>query len=385
MLAVNDHADYVFRIAAGSIERLPARAFRVGLLGQTLEAALQRLLELHPEVVPGGQIDPGAVDPPRFALLRREMAIGTWSLDHVLVDQHGVLTLVEAKLVENPEARREVVGQIMDYAANARDAWSGGRLRERAAEFWQRRGRQVDDVLRERLGDEIDVEALWAAIEASLSTGHVRLLIASDELRPEVRRVIEYLNSELRNAEVYGLELKCYGTDEETFVLVPRLVGRIQATADRKARDGTPTTWTPDRLNEAFTSVTDTTLRTRLLALLEWAQYRASIIAGPAKMPTLGVRGRANNRLFSVSLEGYVYWVTKESAYLEGSEERDQVVARLCAIGLFDPALDLDAIVDGRRLSRRFTDFTDDQFSAFLELIDAVASSAPDAGNMVKA
>ena len=88
------------------------------------------------------------------------MPIGAWSLDHVLVDQRGILTLVEAKLIANPEARREVVGQIMEYAANAREAWSGGRLRERATEFWQQRGRQVEDVFREQFGDGIDIEAL---------------------------------------------------------------------------------------------------------------------------------------------------------------------------------------------------------------------------------
>jgi len=374
---VPDFADDVFRIAGERLERLPARPFRLGLLGHTLEAALQRLLELHPEVVPGGQIDPGAEDPPRFALLRREMPIGAWSLDHVLVDQHGILTLVEAKLVANPEARREVVGQIMEYAANARDDWSGGRLRERAAEFWQQRGRQVEDVLREQLGDDVDVEALWVAIDSNLHSGHFRLLIASDELRPEVRRIIEYLNGELRNAEVYGLELKCYGTDEKTFVLVPRLVGRTQATADLKASDGASATWTPDRLHEVYANVTDSTLRDRLFALLEWAQHRASIITGATKTPTLGIKGRAHNRLLSVYVNGSVYWVTKESAYLEDREERDRVMARLRALGLFDPTLDLAGIVDGRVLSRRLADFTEEQFSGFLELLDAVASSAP--------
>ena len=38
------------------------------------------------------------------------------------------------------------------YAANAREAWSGARLRERATDFWQQRGRQVDDVLRDLAG-----------------------------------------------------------------------------------------------------------------------------------------------------------------------------------------------------------------------------------------
>ncbi len=88
------------------------------------------LIERYPEVLPGKQIDPGSDDPPRFALLRREVPVAGGSLDHLLVDQHGVLTLVETKLAENPEARREVVGQMLDYArmpsGNGATAGPGG-------------------------------------------------------------------------------------------------------------------------------------------------------------------------------------------------------------------------------------------------------------------
>src|SRR5687767_15703556 len=57
---------------------------------------------------------------------------------------------------------------------------------------------------------------LWTAVEMNLVRGRFRLLIVSDTLRPEVRRIIEYLNTELRNAEVYGLELACFGTDSRS-------------------------------------------------------------------------------------------------------------------------------------------------------------------------
>jgi hypothetical protein len=288
---VSDFADSVFRIDADRIERLPARPFRLGILGHTLEAALQRLLELYPEVIPGSQIDPGAEDPPRFALLRREMPIGVWSLDHVLVDQRGVLTLVEAKLVANPEARREVIGQIMEYAANVREAWGEGRLRERAGEFWHQRGRQLEDVLREQLGEDLDIEALWAAIDHNLETGRFRLLIASDQLRPEARRIIEYLNAELRNAEVYGLELACYGTDEKTLVLVPRLVGRTQETADRKLTVDASRLWTSQQLSEVYANVQDTTD--------QGARKLASYLVRPAGVEpaTLGLEVRCSIQL----------------------------------------------------------------------------------------
>lgn len=51
------------------------------------------------------------------------------SLDQPLVDQFGALTLVEFELLANPESRREVIGQNIEYAAIASAAWEGGQLR----------------------------------------------------------------------------------------------------------------------------------------------------------------------------------------------------------------------------------------------------------------
>jgi hypothetical protein len=58
-------------------------------------------------------------------LVRREKAVpadenggGRWSLDHLFLDQDGVPTLVEVKRQTDTRIRREVVGQMLDYAAN---------------------------------------------------------------------------------------------------------------------------------------------------------------------------------------------------------------------------------------------------------------------------
>ena len=110
-------SDEIFRIENGNCDALPARSLREGFLGKSLEEALQKLLEENPNLIPGKQIAPSSELPPKFALLRREMPLSGWSLDHLFVDQYGVPTLVEAKLIQNPESRREVIGQIIEYAA----------------------------------------------------------------------------------------------------------------------------------------------------------------------------------------------------------------------------------------------------------------------------
>ena len=48
---------------------------------------------------------------------------GRWSLDHLFLDQDAIPTLVEVKRSSDTRIRREVIGQMLDYAANAVAYW----------------------------------------------------------------------------------------------------------------------------------------------------------------------------------------------------------------------------------------------------------------------
>ncbi len=100
------------------------------------EATLQKLIAEHPEVLAGEQTDAGRR--PKWLLIQREMPVpgeeggsGKWSLDHLFVDQDAVPTFVEVKRSTNRELRREVVAQMLDYAANAVAYWPPGSIRQR--------------------------------------------------------------------------------------------------------------------------------------------------------------------------------------------------------------------------------------------------------------
>jgi len=92
-----------------------------------LEDDLQALIAAHPELLAGAQIDPE--DPRRFILVRREAPVAGMELDHPFLDQDGIPTLVETKRSTNLQTRREVVAQMIDYAANAKAEWSAEKLR----------------------------------------------------------------------------------------------------------------------------------------------------------------------------------------------------------------------------------------------------------------
>jgi len=82
------------------------------------------LLARFPALLAGDQMN--SASPRRFLLIDREQPIASepggperWSLDHLFLDQDGMPTLVEVKRSTDTRIRREVVGQMFDYAANA--------------------------------------------------------------------------------------------------------------------------------------------------------------------------------------------------------------------------------------------------------------------------
>jgi hypothetical protein len=92
------------------------------------EDLLQGLLEKYPNLLAGDQIDSEV--PRNWLLVSREFGVpdsevggGRWSLDHLFLDQEGIPTIVEVKRSSDTRIRREVVGQMLDYAANAVVYW----------------------------------------------------------------------------------------------------------------------------------------------------------------------------------------------------------------------------------------------------------------------
>ena len=95
---------------------------------------LQLILEKNPSLLPGDQINPEA--PRRWVPIAREMPVpdprtGTsrWSIDFVFADQSAVPTFIECKRFEDSRARREVIGQMFEYAANGHYYWTKERRR----------------------------------------------------------------------------------------------------------------------------------------------------------------------------------------------------------------------------------------------------------------
>ena len=77
------------------------------------------------------------------------------------------------------------------------------------------------------------IEEYWAKVADNLKKGHVRLLFIADQLPAELRRIIEFLNEQMTEVEVLGIELAHYvGSDFRA--LVPRVIGQTEAIRQMK-------------------------------------------------------------------------------------------------------------------------------------------------------
>ncbi len=230
--------DTIFLINdAGELEQVPHRLF-------SSEDLFQTLIERYPELLVGEQIDPD--NPPRWLLIQREAGIpgqdgggSRWSVDHLLLDQQGRPTFVEVKRSTDTRIRREVVGQMLDYAANAVEYWPKDRIRELA--IAQYGGLELLNARIQRLvletedgSESWEPDDYWASVDRHLQQGELRLLFVADQIPTELRRIIEFLNEKMPSIEVLGVEIRQY-EGQSIRALVPRVVGQTEYARQTKS------------------------------------------------------------------------------------------------------------------------------------------------------
>jgi hypothetical protein len=189
---------------------------------QVSEAQIQALVHAHPQCLPIAEIDPafiGAVP------ICTELRTNAGPIDNFLVTPGGMPVLVECKLWRNPEGRREVVGQILDYAKEL-SRWSSADLHRELASRMGREGTPLLDILREA-GHEVDEISFNDALTQNLRRGRFLLLIVGDGIREGVEAITEYLQSHGGSHFSLGLvEMPIYVAPDGSRLVVPRVLAR---------------------------------------------------------------------------------------------------------------------------------------------------------------
>lgn len=178
----------------------------------TEEAKLQEYLGEHPSLIPIEDIDENAAP---LLCIGKEVGVPSGSIDLLFIGGDGVLTVVETKLAKNPEARRTVIGQIIEYASYIFQ-WTVDDVYEVANAYLKK---DLDEVI-EKPGDE----DFRAKVEQNLRSGKIRLLVAVDKLVEPLRATVTFLN-ENSKFDILLLQVKNFEESESRKVLIPTLFG----------------------------------------------------------------------------------------------------------------------------------------------------------------
>ncbi len=190
---------------------------------------MQALVARYPDLITDGD---GAL-----LLIRREQPIadslestGRWSLDHLFVTREGVPVLVELKRAVDTRLRREVVGQILDYAANATAYWKAGEI---ANAFASTHDSEAEKNLAQFL-DGADADTFWSKVDNNFRAGQIKLVFVADSIPAELARIVEFLNEQMR-ADVRAIELRWFVSDDGMKTLSPRIIGETERAKVSKA------------------------------------------------------------------------------------------------------------------------------------------------------
>ena len=200
------------------------------------EDYMQQLVAAHPELI--------ADQDGALLLIRREQPIadredggGRWSIDHLFVTRSGIPVLVELKRAVDTRLRREVVGQMLDYAANGTAYWQGGRIAESFAASMAQQNRDADAELALFLGGTTEPQDFWEQVDANFSAGRVKMVFVADTIPRELARIVEFLNEQMK-ADVRAVELSWFESDSGVTALTPRVIGETERAQAEKAVRG---------------------------------------------------------------------------------------------------------------------------------------------------
>jgi hypothetical protein len=331
--------------------------------GYANEDELQRFIAEHPEVLAATLARADQAAP--WLLVQRELDIKMeegdertrWSLDHLFIDAEGVPTLVEVKRSSDPRARREVVAQMLDYAASFRHHWSADSLRS----LWTS---SLDAATAGAAGAAMDAflntttfadeDAFWSEVQTNITASRLRLLFVGDGFSAQLVRILEYLNEQLQTTEVVGIEVVPHtGGERGTVAYVPTVRGQTAAVPRTK---GSSERRTRAEFEEALRANHGD-------AVVESVNRLVDATAGFGGFPTIG-RDARNPRLFinfTTKGSGKTYWplginsrVDKVAIQLRwlanhpafaDEDRRAEIVERIAtAVGLTIDAPRLDGI-----------------------------------------
>ncbi|MBM4323859.1 MAG: hypothetical protein FJ115_09900 [Deltaproteobacteria bacterium] len=158
------------------------------------ESWFQKLLFDNPSLLPTIDIEPAFS--PCYSVAR-ELPTNAGSIDLLFVSPLGYLIIAETKLIRNPEARREVVAQTLDYVKEL-SRWKYddliGAIRKSNISPLDKPLDPLFEIAKAKVEEEdLDPIQFQKSVSQCLRHGRFLLLIIGDKIREDVEELVKYL------------------------------------------------------------------------------------------------------------------------------------------------------------------------------------------------
>ena len=213
------HAAPIMIVSGGR----PAALLRLSLgsadhKGEEREAFIQNLVHDHPEVIPMADIAPPFMP---LVSVCKELPTSAGFLDNLWITPDGGIVLGKCKLFRNPEARRQVIVQALDYAR----AVAGLGYEELEAAARKALGSPSMTLWSLVSGQSVLEQAQFVdAISRRLRRSHFMVLIIGDGIQEGVESLTTYL--QLHAGLHVGLalvDLSIWRDGDDRLLVLPRI------------------------------------------------------------------------------------------------------------------------------------------------------------------
>ena len=192
--------------------------------GSISEETLRDLLFNHPETLPVAAIDPAYIG---VVSVCKEMRTPAGYVDALFVNPYGRLVLAEFKLWRNPEARREVIGQILDYAKELAK-WEYEDLQREVSLSSGKTGNVLFNMVATNESG-LSENDFVDNVTRYLKRGEFLLLIVGDGIQESVENIVDFVQKYSGlNFNLALVEAALYRDDSDKLFIHPRVLARTE-------------------------------------------------------------------------------------------------------------------------------------------------------------
>lgn len=324
----------------GATTVLKRRAFAGTSADSYSEDWLQSMLFEHNKALPVDEIDHAYE---RLVPICRELSTAAGPLDILYATPEGRLVIVEVKLWRNPEARRKVIAQILDYATEL-SKWSYEDLQREVSKSTRRPGNSLYELVKDRFPDT-DEKRFVDDVTRSLRLGSFLLLVIGDGIREGAASIANFLDRGGNLHFSLGLvEVGVYDMPDGRRMVQPRILAR---TVDIKRTvlihgDARVELDTADEAQDVEEVIGDSVLHPKKEACIDfWQAFLSKLQLDDPSQPIPKNGTGMSNRFFGVLPNGRAWistWIgpfggNKAGVYLTfpKGEDSDAVYQHLVA------------------------------------------------------